>query len=63
MKDITVFGDQANDKEMFDLAGTKIAVNNASEKLKEMADKVIESNDCDGVAKYLREVWENDIKR
>ena len=63
MQDITVFGDQANDKEMFDLAGTKIAVNNANEKLKAKADKIIESNDCDGVAKYLREVWENDRSR
>lgn len=60
VKDITVFGDQANDKEMFDLVGTRIAVSNANEKLKAMADKIIESNDCDGVAKYLREVWEND---
>lgn len=57
MQDITVFGDQANDKEMFDLAGTKIAVGNANEMLKAMADKVVESNDCDGVVKYLRDVW------
>jgi len=60
IQDITAFGDQANDKEMFDLAGTRIAVSNANEKLKAMADKIIESNDCDGVAKYLGEVWEND---
>ena len=58
VQDITVFEDQANDKEMFDLAGTKIAVGNANQMLKAMADKVIESNDCDGVAKYLKEVWE-----
>lgn len=57
MQDITVFGDQANDKEMFDLAGTKIAVSNASEELKALADTVVESNDCDGVARYLRKVY------
>ena len=58
MQDITVFGDQANDKEMFDLAGTKVAVENANEKLKAMADIIAESNDQDGVVKYLQKVWE-----
>ena len=55
MKDITVFGDQANDKEMFDLAGTKVAVENANDKLKAMADIIVQSNDQDGVAKYLEQ--------
>lgn len=55
MKDITVFGDQANDKEMFDLAGTKVAVENANDKLKAMADIIALSNDQDGVAKYLEQ--------
>lgn len=50
---ITVFGDQANDVEMFERAGTKVAVANANVKLKEMADIITESNDLDGVAKYL----------
>ena len=55
MKVITVFGDQANDKEMFDLAGTKVAVENANDKLKAMADIIVQSNDQDGVAKYLEQ--------
>ncbi|MBS6935602.1 MAG: HAD hydrolase family protein [Clostridium sp.] len=49
-ENITVFGDQANDKEMFEKAGTKIAVHNANQELKVLADIVIESNDDDGVA-------------
>lgn len=52
-ENITVFGDQANDKEMFEKAGTKIAVHNANQELKVLADIVIESNDDDGVAQYL----------
>lgn len=53
LNNITVFGDQSNDKEMFEKAGTKVAVNNASGELKALADVIIESNDDDGVAKYL----------
>ena len=43
---------------MVDPAGARIAAGNANEMLKAIADKVIESNDCDGVVKYLKEVWE-----
>ena len=53
LNDVTVFGNQANDKEMFEKAGTKVAVNNANKELKPLADVIIESNDDDGVAKYL----------
>lgn len=53
LNDVTVFGNQANDKEMFEKAGTKVAVNNANKELKSLADVIIESNDDDGVAKYL----------
>ena len=38
---------------MFEKAGTKVAVNNANKELKSLADVIIESNDDDGVAKYL----------
>lgn len=53
LNNITVFGDQANDKEMFEKAGTKVAVNNTNRELKSLSDIIIESNDDDGVAKYL----------
>lgn len=53
LKDITVFGDQSNDMEMFALAGTSVAVENASEELKHKATTIIKSNNEDGVAEYI----------
>ncbi|WP_409343011.1 HAD hydrolase family protein [Paenibacillus sp. MBLB4367] len=50
---ITAFGDNLNDIGLFEAAGTRIAVANAQEKLKQMADRVVESNDEDGVARYI----------
>ena len=57
LNNVTVFGDQANDKEMFEKAGTKIAVNNANKELKSLADVIIDSNDDDGVARYLERAF------
>jgi hypothetical protein len=54
---ITAFGDNLNDLPMFDAADEKIAVENAAPQLKIAADKVIGANTDDGVAKYLREVF------
>jgi len=54
--DVTVFGDSVNDIGMFKLAGTSVAVSNALDEVKELADIVLpHSNDEDGVAKYLSE--------
>jgi Cof subfamily protein (haloacid dehalogenase superfamily) len=51
----TVFGDSVNDIGMFKLAGTSIAVSNALEEVKSVANIVLdESNDEDAVAKYLQ---------
>ena len=53
-KDVTVFGDSVNDIGMFKLAGTSIAMSNALDEVKTVADVVLEhSNDEDGVARYL----------
>ncbi|WP_028548595.1 HAD hydrolase family protein [Paenibacillus sp. UNC451MF] len=52
-EDIVVFGDNLNDIGLFEAAGTKIAVANAQPELKAMADRTIESNSEDGVAKYV----------
>ena len=53
--DVTVFGDSVNDIGMFHLAGTSVAVSNALEEVKAVADVVLpHSNDEDGVAKYLK---------
>jgi len=52
--DVTVFGDSVNDIGMFKLAGTSVAVSNALDEVKALADVVLpHSNDEDGVAKYL----------
>jgi len=50
----TVFGDSINDIEMFKLAGTAVAVSNALDEVKEVADIVLtQSNDENAVAHYL----------
>lgn len=52
--DVTVFGDSINDIGMFKLAGTSVAVANALDEVKAVADVVLEhSNDEDAVARYL----------
>jgi len=55
LKDVTVFGDSVNDIGMFRLAGTSVAVSNALEEVKSVADIILpHSNDEDGVATYLK---------
>ena len=54
---ITAFGDNLNDLPMFDAADEKIAVGNAAPQLKTAADRIIGSNTENGVAVYLREVF------
>ncbi|MBD3789944.1 MAG: HAD-IIB family hydrolase [Campylobacterales bacterium] len=52
--EMTVFGDSINDIGMFKLAGTSVAVANALDEVKAVADIILpHSNDEDGVAKYL----------
>jgi len=55
--DITVFGDSINDIGMFKLAGTSVAVSNALDEVKAVADVVLpHSNDEDAVARYLEKL-------
>lgn len=54
--EVTVFGDNLNDLGMFEAAGTKVAVSNAHTTLIELSTLVAESNDEDGVAKYIHRV-------
>jgi len=56
LEHVSVFGDQANDLAMFRLAGTRIAVDNACQEVKESADLIIGGNDEDGVSRYLSTV-------
>lgn len=50
---LVVFGDGKNDIDMFEAADECYAVRNAHEELKKRATAVIESNDEDGVARWL----------
>ena len=52
---LVVFGDGKNDMDMFQLADEAYAVENAVDELKKIATAVIESNNEDGVAKWLLE--------
>ena len=52
------FGDGKNDISMFEAADECYAVANADETLKAMATAVIESNEQDGVARFLMQYWE-----
>lgn len=52
-KDTLAFGDEINDMEMIQMAGTGIAMANASEILKKEADFITLSNDEDGIAYYI----------
>ncbi len=52
--EMTVFGDSINDIGMFNLAGTSVAVANALDEVKEVADIILpHTNDEDAVAHYL----------
>lgn len=50
---VVCFGDGLNDISMFEIADECYAVDNAVPELKKMATGIIESNDDDGVAKWL----------
>jgi hydroxymethylpyrimidine pyrophosphatase-like HAD family hydrolase len=56
-EEITVFGDSVNDLGMFELAGTSVAVSNALDEVKAVANIILpHSNDEDAVAKYLKTI-------
>ena len=51
--EIVAFGDDLNDRDMLEFAGTGIAMGNAHEEIKTHADIVCLNNDEDGVAEWL----------
>lgn len=53
--ELTVFGDNLNDKGLFEAAGRRVAVANAHPELIAMSHEVALSNNDDGVARYIRE--------
>ncbi len=52
-EDLVAFGDGFNDQTMIEFAGTGVAMSNAQEAVKQVADRVTLSNDEDGVAVYI----------
>lgn len=52
--DIVAFGDEHNDEEMLDYVGWGVAMKNATDKIKSVANDITEkTNDEDGLADYL----------
>lgn len=56
-EEIVVMGDGANDFPMFEMSGYKVAMKNGNEMLKEKADYITTTNNQDGVAKALEEIF------
>lgn len=55
--DVVAFGDMPNDVPMLTWAGRAVAVANAHPAVREIADAVTSSNETDGVAAYLEELF------
>lgn len=53
---VAAVGDAYNDVPMLQWAGTALATSNALPEIKAIAHRVLDSNDDDGVAKYLEEL-------
>ena len=53
--DITGFGDDINDIDLLEYCGTGVAMGNALDEVMAAADHVCDTNDRDGVAKWLEE--------
>ena len=51
--EVAAFGDNYNDIEMLKLAGTAVAMGNAVDEVKQLADYVTSSTDQDGIARAL----------
>ncbi len=57
MEEVMAFGDQMNDLDIIEHAGIGVAVGNAVNELKEIADYVVGSNNEDGPAAFLEEYF------
>lgn len=52
-----IFGDQGNDRSMFEILDFKrVAMGNAIDEIKDLADYVTDTNERDGIAKALRKL-------
>lgn len=55
IEEIAAFGDDSSDYDLLIAAGIGVAVDNAIEKVKDIADYICESNENDGVAKFIEQ--------
>ena len=55
--EIIAFGDSENDREMLKYAGCAVAMGNAAQPIQAVADLVADTNDRDGVAKVLKDLY------
>ncbi len=55
LSDVVAFGDDINDIGMISAAGVGVAMGNAAQPVKEAADAIADTNDNDGVAKWLNQ--------
>lgn len=53
-EEMMTIGDQGNDMTMIEMAGIGVAMGNATQAVKDMADYVTDTNENDGVAKAIR---------
>lgn len=56
LSEVICFGDSLNDQSMFEVVGYAVAMGNASEELKKIADKVTLDNDSNGIPVALKEL-------
>lgn len=57
MREIVAVGDNYNDREMLQAAGLGVAMANAEPEILAIADRVTRSNDEDGIAALIAELW------
>ena len=56
LKDSVALGDSYNDLSMFEVVGHSVAMGNAPEDIKKIVDEVTDTNNEDGVAKFLEKL-------
>ena len=53
--EIVSFGDDTNDIDLLDFCGISVAMENALDNVKKSANEICDTNENDGVAKWLEE--------
>lgn len=57
METVMAFGDSDNDLAMIEVAGVGVAMGNAFDSVKAVADCITKTNDEDGVAVMVERIW------